>query len=272
MKGDIIEVTRHKAMEFVATGQQQLKGGPAVAAAIAAANAAAVAATATTVTAVSTSTSSSIKTSSDNGKFTLTSPTQTEGILISDYTCEAYVNNGNDDFQSKSAAGASPPLVWSNAPSNTEKFLMVMTSVSDTPDHTCSRYEWVLYNIDPSVTEISTNNLEAVGKPGGSFPGDPKYRYAAPCGWGGSYKYYTFTLYALSGDLYKKYAKKQDVEDNVWGDPSVLGPDLVKYALDNEYILDTASLTLKFCPAANTDGCTEPPVIVTENKDVGTCT
>ena len=52
-------------------------------------------------------------------------------------------------------------------------------------------------------------------------------RYAAPCGWGGSYKYYTFTLYALSGDLYKKYAKKQDVEDNVWGDPSVLGPDLV---------------------------------------------
>ena len=176
MKGDIIEVTRHKAMEFVATGQQQLKGGPAVAAAIAAANAAAVAATATTVTAVSTSTSSSIKTSSDNGKFTLTSPTQTEGILISDYTCEAYVNNGNDDFQSKSAAGASPPLVWSNAPSNTEKFLMVMTSVSDTPDHTCSRYEWVLYDIDPSVTEISTNNLEAVGKPGGSFPGDPKYR------------------------------------------------------------------------------------------------
>ena len=179
MKGDIIEVTRHKALEFVATGQQQLKGGPAVAAAIAAANAAAVAATTSTVTAVTTTTtttSSSIKTSSDSGKFTLTSPTQTEGVLISDYTCEAYIANGNDDFQSKSAAGASPPLMWSNAPSKTEKFLMVMTSVSDTPDHTCSRYEWVLYDIDPTVTEISTNNLEAVGKPGGSFPGDPKYR------------------------------------------------------------------------------------------------
>ena len=178
MKGDIIEVTRHKAMEFVATGQQQLKGGPAVAAAIAAANAAAAATTTTiaAVTTTTTTTSSSIKTSSDNGKFTLTSPTQTEGILIPDYTCEAYVNNGNDDFQSKSAAGASPPLVWTNVPSKTEKLLMVMTSVSDTPDHTCSRYEWVLYDIDPDVTEISTNNIEAVGKPGGSFPGDPKYR------------------------------------------------------------------------------------------------
>jgi hypothetical protein len=34
-----------------------------------------------------------------------------------------------------------------------------------------------------------------------------------------------------------------------------------------------ASFTTKFCPSANGDaGCTEPPVIVTENVDIGKCT
>ena len=74
------------------------------------------------------------------------------------------MNTGNDDFQAKSLAGSSPPLAWVNVPKKTEKLLLTMTSVSDTPDHTCSRYEWVLYDIDPDVTEISTNNVEGVGK------------------------------------------------------------------------------------------------------------
>jgi hypothetical protein len=151
-----------------------------------------------------------------------------------------------------------------------------MTSTSDTPDHTCSRYEWVVYDIEPDSTGIdlqssASTDPPSVGRFGGTFPGEAKFRYAAPCGWGSSYKYYTFTLYAIGGDLYKKYAKSAD-SMNVWNEPAVLGPDLIKYAIQKEWVLETATLTTKFCPTANGEaGCTEPSKIVTENEDAGEC-
>ena len=121
--------------------------------------------------------------SSSSSSFVLTSTgIDNDNLLDTDYTCLAPTDSTNDDFEAKAAAGVSPPLAWSGAPSGTKSFMITMTSSASSKD--CTRYEWSLYDIDPSINSLKEDNTGRIGMYGGSWPGDPKYDYAAPCGYG----------------------------------------------------------------------------------------
>lgn len=86
-------------------------------------------------------------------------------------------------------AGINPPLEFSEVPSNA-KSLVLFLEDPDAPNGTF--VHWVLYNIDPTVFQITENStlgtqgLTTVGKPG----------YVPPCPPSGVHRY-VFKLYAL---------------------------------------------------------------------------
>lgn len=183
----------------------------------------------------------------DDKVFTLKSSAIGNDLVLPDaYTCKAPTDSTNDDFESKSSAGVSPPLSWKNAPDGTKSFMLTMTSNND---HACSRYEWTLYDIPKSATSLDTDNAGNVGTNAGTWPGEPKYDYAGPCSFGNNYYDYVFTLYSLSGDVNTKYAKKLLKKDK-----DVLGPALVEYVTDKGWVLGTASMTVRFCGVSDEEG------------------
>ncbi len=112
--------------------------------------------------------------------FTLTSPVAAEGgTLPVDYTCDGF--------------SASPALSWRNAPAGTQEFALVMSTI---PSPGTVKYNWVLYKIASSVTDLAKDNY-AIGTAGLGSDG-PLLGYQAPCSQGPGAKTYTFTLYALS--------------------------------------------------------------------------
>jgi phosphatidylethanolamine-binding protein (PEBP) family uncharacterized protein len=114
------------------------------------------------------------------GMFTLTSPAASDGgTLPAEYTCDG--------------AGASPALSWSNAPSGTREFALMMTTL---PGDGTTKWNWVLHAIPATATGLA-NNSSGVGTPGVGSDG-PQAAYQPPCSQGPGAKFYTFTLYALS--------------------------------------------------------------------------
>jgi phosphatidylethanolamine-binding protein (PEBP) family uncharacterized protein len=114
------------------------------------------------------------------GAFTLTSPAASDGgTLPAEYTCDG--------------AGASIALSWSNAPSGTHEFALMMTTL---PGDGTTKWNWVLYAIPASATGLAKNS-SGVGTPGVGSDG-PQAAYQPPCSQGPGAKLYTFTLYALS--------------------------------------------------------------------------
>jgi len=75
--------------------------------------------------------------------------------------------------------GVNPPLKWKNAPSGTEQFLITLT-VDPHPDVDYDRYDWVLYDIDASVSKVEEGKDSAVGTLGGTTPG-LVYAYRPTC-------------------------------------------------------------------------------------------
>lgn len=116
--------------------------------------------------------------------FTLESKSFTQqGEIPTRFTCEG------DDI--------SPALTWSGVPQNT-KSLVLMVTDPDAPDPAAPKMTWVhwlLYNIPPSVTELSENfhpdNTIKEGKNDWNKTG-----YGGPCPPIGRHRYF-FTLYAL---------------------------------------------------------------------------
>jgi phosphatidylethanolamine-binding protein (PEBP) family uncharacterized protein len=86
----------------------------------------------------------------------------------------------------------SPPLTWTGAPSNTVQFALLMTTI---PTGGSTKYNWVLYNIPATTTQITTGS--SVGTVGQADDGAGT-NYAPPCSQGPGLKQYTFTVYALS--------------------------------------------------------------------------
>ncbi len=90
----------------------------------------------------------------------------------------------------------SPPLQWSDAPPNTQSFVLI----SDDPDAPVGTWvHWVLYNVPGTTTALP----EAVPKqdelPDGSRHGRSSWgrsAYGGPCPPGGTHRYF-FKLYAL---------------------------------------------------------------------------
>jgi phosphatidylethanolamine-binding protein (PEBP) family uncharacterized protein len=122
----------------------------------------------------------SILNSVSNSTFTLTSSVGVEGgALPADYTCDG--------------TSASPPLSWSNPPSGTKEFALLVTTI---PVAGQIKYSWVLSGI-PSATSSLVKNSSGVGTSGVGSDG-PSASYQAPCSQGPGLKTYTFTLYALS--------------------------------------------------------------------------
>ena len=118
--------------------------------------------------------------SQTGGVFTLTSPAGADGgTMPAEYTCDG--------------AGSSVPLSWSNAPSGTREFALMMTTL---PGDGTTKWNWVLYGI-PATTTALARNSSGVGTPGVGSDG-PQAAYQPPCSQGPGAKLYTFTLYALS--------------------------------------------------------------------------
>jgi phosphatidylethanolamine-binding protein (PEBP) family uncharacterized protein len=119
-------------------------------------------------------------TNSPKGSFSLTSNVGVDGgILPTDYTCDG--------------AGSSPALSWSNAPSGTKEFALIMTTL---PGDGTTKWSWVLYSIPGTTTSLAKNST-GVGILGVGSRG-PTMAYEPPCSQGPGAKRYTLTLYALS--------------------------------------------------------------------------
>jgi Raf kinase inhibitor-like YbhB/YbcL family protein len=93
----------------------------------------------------------------------------------------------------------SPPLSWSNAPANTNSFVLIM----DDPDAPGGTWDhWIIYNISAGTTSLAENAGASGdgGLPSGAEHGTNSWGnqyYQGPSPPSGTHRYY-FKLYALS--------------------------------------------------------------------------
>jgi Raf kinase inhibitor-like YbhB/YbcL family protein len=91
--------------------------------------------------------------------------------------------------------GVNPPLIFSNIPENTKSLVLIV----DDPDAPVGLFtHWVIFNIDPSVKQISEKEEAKIGINGVSSLGQEGYVSACPPS--GQHRYY-FKLYALNSML-----------------------------------------------------------------------
>ncbi len=114
-----------------------------------------------------------------SGTFSVTSAAAVSGALPSDYTCDG--------------PGSTPALAWSNAPTGTTEFAVLMTTL---PGDGTTKYNWVLYGIPVGKSSLAKDSY-GVGTVGVGSDG-PIVAYQPPCSQGLGTKSYTFTVYALS--------------------------------------------------------------------------
>jgi phosphatidylethanolamine-binding protein (PEBP) family uncharacterized protein len=113
------------------------------------------------------------------GSFTLTSASAVGTTLPADYTCDG--------------VASTPALTWSNAPTGTAEFAVLMTTL---PGDGSTKYNWVLHSIPVGKTGLAKDSY-GVGTLGVGSDG-PIVAYQAPCSQGLGEKSYTLTVYALS--------------------------------------------------------------------------
>jgi Raf kinase inhibitor-like YbhB/YbcL family protein len=90
--------------------------------------------------------------------------------------------------------GESPPLIWSGAPSGTRSLALV---VDDAAAPITPYVYWIVFNINPEITDIQANRLPPGAMQGVNSKGT--VGYAAPCP---SHTHeYRFTIYALNASL-----------------------------------------------------------------------
>ena len=147
--------------------------------------------------------------------FILTSPDiKQDSILPAEYTCDG--------------TSATLPLAWSGFPNDTKCFALIMYTVASPSD---IHWYWVMYNIPVSVQSL-VKNVSGVGTLGNNSLNN-KTGYSPPCSQGPGYKYYVYTLYALS-DLVTFTVASSAVSMKVLQDAV------------NNITLSTASLTVKY--------------------------
>lgn len=92
------------------------------------------------------------------------------------YTCEG--------------ANISPPLAFSDVPENTKSLVLIM----DDPDAPIGTWvHWVLWNINPKITEIPENSVPSDAMQGKT---SRQNSYGGPCPPSGVHRYF-FKLFAL---------------------------------------------------------------------------
>ncbi len=115
----------------------------------------------------------------NTGTFTLTSSAgANNGTMPALYTCDG--------------AGATLPLAWTNPPSGTQSYAILLSTIAPP-----LKYDWVVYNIPAATTSLAQDAFLV----GTTLQGDdgPGNVYDPPCSQGPGGKLYTFTIYALSG-------------------------------------------------------------------------
>jgi Raf kinase inhibitor-like YbhB/YbcL family protein len=112
------------------------------------------------------------------GEFRISSPAfENSGMIPSRYTC--------DDID------VNPPLRIENVPSAARS----LTLIVDDPDAPMGTWvHWVVWNIDPGLSEIRENSVPKGGKEG--INDFRKHSYGGPCPPSGTHRYF-FKLYAL---------------------------------------------------------------------------
>lgn len=132
----------------------------------------------------------------------VSSPAFEDGERIPDvYTC--------------SGENSSPALSWSGAPGSTASLVLIM----DDPDAPSGTFvHWVLFNLDPSLTELPQGILARVGSGTAGTNSARKLGYTGPCPPPGKPHRYFFKLYALDTPLdLPEGATKADVEQAMQG-------------------------------------------------------
>ena len=103
-----------------------------------------------------------------------------------------------------------PPLQFLDIPNNTKSLVFIV----DDPDAPAKTWvHWVVYNINPNVTEVEEGNIPEGGAEGMTDFGSPGY--GGPCPPSGIHRYF-FKLYALDSVLdLPQNATKQVVEEKM---------------------------------------------------------
>jgi len=140
--------------------------------------------------------------------FTITSSAfAPDGVIPAKYTCE-----GSD---------SSPPLSWSESPSGTQSFAVIVDD-PDAPDPAKPQrvyVHWVVYNLPADANGLPENASKS-GMPSGAIQGKNdwgKNEYGGPCPPIGRHRYF-FKLYALDTDLsFVTPPTKKDLEAAMQG-------------------------------------------------------
>lgn len=115
--------------------------------------------------------------------------------------------------------GVNPNLFWDTLPEGTKSISVIV----DDPDAPSGDYtHWLVWNIDPTITEISENSLPTGGVQGTNDAG--KIGYIAPCPPSGTH-HYQFKVYALDEMLdLPQGAKKAELD-------SAMHPHIIDYGM-----------------------------------------
>ncbi|MCP3930278.1 MAG: hypothetical protein GY705_14385 [Bacteroidetes bacterium] len=145
-------------------------------------------------------------------EFTLTSIAIENGELLDAYKCEDKVNGLENSI----------PLSWSDVPADANSLSIIMKHYPDPDDLTNVSSYLLLWDIDPSVTEIPYGTADDGPWYMGSNKDGAAISYTSPCSPSSGSHEYIITLYALSET------------------PSVL-PDSSSIAVDYDVLIDAIS-------------------------------
>lgn len=130
-----------------------------------------------------------------------------EADIPSDYTCDG--------------ADMNPQLIIEEIPENTESLVLIM----DDPDAPGATWDhWIVFNIDPTTTQIP-ENTEPAGTAGKNSWG--RAGYGGPCPPSGTHRYF-FKIYALDKELdlpedSDKESIQQAMQGHIIGEAVLMG-------------------------------------------------
>lgn len=168
---------------------------------------------------------SSSDSSTDTGEFTLSSIAIEDGELLEEYKCETKVDGKEDSI----------PLAWSNVPADAGSLAIIMHHFPNPSDTSSANAYLLLWNIDPSVTEIAHGKADDGPWYMGANKDGQGVGYTSPCSPSAGSHEYTITLYALS-----ETPSSLPTESTVDVDY-----DTLKAAIATVTVIDTAVLTFE---------------------------
>lgn len=123
-----------------------------------------------------------------NTDFKLSSKAVENGLLLDAFKCEKKVEDVENSI----------PLSWSNVPEGTNSLAIVMYHYPKKADKTEVNSYLLLWDIDPSITEIPYKMANNPNWFMGSNKDGTAISYTSPCSHGSGEHEYTIALFALS--------------------------------------------------------------------------